>query len=203
MIREACVDSLESAVRAAGLGADRIELCSNLHLDGLTPGETLVEQVCQAVSIPVMVMIRPEVDNFRVNDASLNRMIDSIELLSPMGIHGVVFGVLDEHGWPHIHQINRLVAASADLQCTFHKAIDATPDPVRAIEMLTTTGVHRVLTSGGEDTALKGAETINMMQRTAPEIAVIAAGKITSQNLDRHRELLNVHEFHGRNIVPL
>ena len=37
MIIEVCAESYEYAEKAEKAGADRIELCKHLHLDGLTP----------------------------------------------------------------------------------------------------------------------------------------------------------------------
>ena len=37
MIIEVCAESYEYAEKAQKAGADRIELCKHLHLDGLTP----------------------------------------------------------------------------------------------------------------------------------------------------------------------
>ena len=37
MIIEVCADSYEYAEKAEKAGADRIELCKHLHIDGLTP----------------------------------------------------------------------------------------------------------------------------------------------------------------------
>ena len=37
MIVEVCANSYESAINAELGGANRIELCKDLHLDGLTP----------------------------------------------------------------------------------------------------------------------------------------------------------------------
>ena len=37
MLVEACVETLEEALQAEKNGAHRIELCSRLDLDGLTP----------------------------------------------------------------------------------------------------------------------------------------------------------------------
>ena len=37
MIIEVCAESYEYALKAEKAGADRIELCKDLHLDGITP----------------------------------------------------------------------------------------------------------------------------------------------------------------------
>ena len=42
-IKEVCVESLEDAVIAEKNGANRIELCGRLDLDGLTPSRKLIK----------------------------------------------------------------------------------------------------------------------------------------------------------------
>ena len=57
IIREACVETLDEAILAEKKGADRVELCSRLELDGLTPKRKLVKQVLSALSIPIKIMM--------------------------------------------------------------------------------------------------------------------------------------------------
>ena len=44
IIKEVCVDSLEDAIKAEKNGANRIELCGRLDLDGLTPSRDLIKK---------------------------------------------------------------------------------------------------------------------------------------------------------------
>ena len=55
---EACVENLEEAILAEKKGANRLELCSRLDLDGLTPNFNLTKKVLKKISIPIKVMIR-------------------------------------------------------------------------------------------------------------------------------------------------
>jgi copper homeostasis protein len=64
MIKEACVETFEEALLAEQRGADRIELCSDLANDGLTPSPELMQKTCASLKIQVMVMIRPRAGNF-------------------------------------------------------------------------------------------------------------------------------------------
>ena len=52
-VLEVCVDSAESAVRAAAGGATRLELCANLVIGGTSPDEDLFRMVRERVDIPV------------------------------------------------------------------------------------------------------------------------------------------------------
>ena len=53
IIKEACVETLDEAIFAQNKGADRIELCSDLALDGLTPSKKPFLKVLNHISIPI------------------------------------------------------------------------------------------------------------------------------------------------------
>ena len=116
---------------------------------------------------------------------------------------GVVFGMLDKQNNIDIAATRMLAECASPLEITFHKAIDDTPDPVRSAEMLTEIkGISRILTSGGRPTALEGAENINEMSKVASgHLKILAAGRITNENLKEISGILDVEEFHGRKIV--
>ena len=64
IIKEACVGSLQQSLNAEKNGANRLELCGDLSVGGITPDFTLIEEVMQKCSIPVKVMIRPRGGSF-------------------------------------------------------------------------------------------------------------------------------------------
>ena len=59
LIKESCVETYDEAMNAEIRGADRIELCSRLDLDGLTPSKELVKRLVSDLTIPIKVMVRP------------------------------------------------------------------------------------------------------------------------------------------------
>ena len=203
MIKEACVETLEEALKVERLGTERVELCSNLELDGLTPRPEIVRKACLALRIPVMVMIRPRPGNFAYSGKEIQEMKLAIDVARNAGAAGVVFGVLTPEN--RVDEVNTKLLAdyAAPLSVTFHKAIDEVDNLLEALKTLQRTQtVSNILTSGGKATALAGASQIRKMVEVSkgfPEI--IAAGKITSENLDEIRKLTGAKAFHGRRIL--
>ena len=203
MILEACVETREEAILAERLGASRLELCANLSEGGITPELPLLKKILQEVSIPVKVMIRPQGGDFIYSEADTRLMLNSIRRFREYPISGFVFGALTRNRELDLKLIKKLVEAAAPLDVTIHRAIDLTPDPSESAYYLSSVkGVTAILTSGGAETALEGADMIrSMIPNAGKKINVIAAGKITNSNLAAVRAATGVNEFHGRRIV--
>ena len=75
MIIEVCVESVDQAIIAEEKGAQRLELCSQLELDGLSPPLDLIESVLKYISIPVKIMVRSRPGNFIYDDEDLEEMM--------------------------------------------------------------------------------------------------------------------------------
>jgi copper homeostasis protein len=203
MLLEACVESFEQAVLAEKRGAHRIELCSDLSQGGLTPDFQLVLKTASFLSIPVMVMIRPRGGDFVYSKDEINLMVDQIGRAKKAGAAGIVFGLLTNDNQIDLHNTRLLVKAAKPLPVTFHKAIDLLDDPASGVaELKGIEGLRRILTSGGKRTATEGHEKISEMTVVAGEdLTIIVAGKVTSENIRKIKELTGGEEFHGRRIV--
>lgn len=203
LILEACVETLEDALVAEEKGANRIELCSALDQDGLTPSRELTNQCHYYLSIPVMAMVRPRAGNFTYSEAEIKQMETEIEFFKEAGVAGVVFGLLTEEGTIDIKNTLRLAQIAAPLEVTFHKAIDYTTDILKSFQELNDIdGITRVLTSGGKDTAWNGREVLKQMQKLPDrKIKIIAAGKVLPENRIQIAEFAGVNELHGKRIV--
>lgn len=202
-LKEACVESLEQALAAQAKGADRLELCAYLAFDGLTPAPDLIKKVIGQVTIPVRVIIRPRNGDFKYNEEELNHMQSGIELCKKLGVEGVVFGALNPDNTLNIEALKQLTKAAKPLKVVIHKAIDATPDPVEALQqVLELEGIDTVLTSGGKSNAFDGAETLKAMLKLAgDQIEIMPAGKITQFNLQELHASLGAQAYHGSHIV--
>ena len=203
MIKEACIQSYDEALIAQKLGAHRIELCSQISLDGITPKKELIKKIISSIDIPIRVMIRPRSGNFDYSEDEIKLMENDIAYCKRLGVDGVVFGVLNKDYSINEASTKRLVKASLPLKVTFHKAIDISNDSLAAVKkLIQITGITSILTSGRKKTAIEGAQVIKKMIAIAKnDLSIIPAGKITFKNIiDIHR-LINAHEYHGRNIV--
>ncbi len=202
-LKEACVESLKEAIRAEQLGADRLELCGRLDLDGISPSKELVEQVLGAVQIPIRVMVRPRAGGFVYTEAEKRQCFDEIRLLKKMGIEGIVIGALNHGKELDIPFLMDCFAKAKPLKMTIHKAIDVTANPVLSVQMMVDSGyTGSILTSGGAKTALEGLPVLGkMLQCAGKQIEIIPAGRITSKKLESIHKALGATIYHGRQII--
>ncbi len=186
LLLEVVIDSVESALAAQEGGARRVELCANLLAGGTTPSAGMIAAVRGAVSIGVMVMIRPRGGDFCYSAPEFAVMQYDLRVARELGADGVVFGILTPDGDVDVERMAALVALARPLQVTCHRAFDMTRDPSRALEDLIGLGVDRVLTSGGENSALEGLDLIGELARQARgRIGVMPGGGITERNIGK------------------
>lgn len=198
MVLEICVDSLDSAMVAEKGGADRLELCSDLLEGGITPSYGLIQRVRAAVSIDLFVMIRPRGGDSVYTCRELEVMEADIAEARRLGADGVVLGILNADSEVDIPRTKHLVKLAAPMQVTFHHAFDLTPDLERASEDVIATGAHRILTSGGKQTARMGAETITrIVDRAGTRIAILAGSGINAHNAAELARTTGATEMHA------
>lgn len=61
--------------------------------------------------------------------------------------------------------MKRLAELAGDMEITLHRAFDVCKDPGEALEQAVMLGIGTVLTSGQENSALKGADCLAELQR--------------------------------------
>lgn len=198
MIIEVAVSSVADAVAASDAGADRLELSTGLELGGLTPSEALVDGVLEAVDVPVIALVRPRPGGFAYDEATVKAATNEAAALVKRGVWGVAFGVLNDEGWVHHDHNARILDALDDAERVFHRAIDATGDPYRAIDELIGLGVNRVLTSGQCGSAADGAGIIRwMIEHAAGRIEVCPAAGIRPRNVVDIADRTRCDQLHG------
>jgi copper homeostasis protein len=196
---EACVDTLDGALAAARAGASRLELCAALADGGTTPSAGLIEAVCGAVGIPVMVLVRARGGDFVYSAAELDVMRRDVAHALALGAAGVVIGALSPDGAVDAATTAALVDAAGDAPVTFHRAVDFTRDPVAAVRNVAELGIGTVLTSGGARTALEGAPVIARMAAAGgTALTVMAGGGINEGNVAQVLAGTRVRAIHVR-----
>jgi copper homeostasis protein len=176
---EVAVASVEDALAAEGGGADRLELNAALSLGGLTPSLGALMEVRQATRLPIFVMLRPRPGAFCYRPAEFRVLLRDLDLLLAHGADGVVFAALRADAGVDLERCRAVVRLAGNHPVVFHRAFDLAPQPAQALEQLIDLGVRRVMTSGGQSTALAGAEQIAaLVQQAAGRIEILPAGGI-------------------------
>jgi len=182
---ELCVSSITSIDNALAGGVGRLELCRALKVDGLTPDRPLLEYAATRAHLLVHVLLRPRDGSFVYTPAEVATMVEEIDLVKSYGLQGVVIGLLDRHGHLPYKELKALCRYAEPLDLTFHRASDQLSEPEQALPMLIDLGFHRVLSSGGAETALAGLDTLTRwMDIVKGQLVIMPGGGINDQNAD-------------------
>jgi len=182
MLVEVCANSLESALNAQKAGADRIELCAELGLGGITPSFGFIKTVKEQMNIPIHVLIRPRSGDFTYDQAEFESMLHDIQVCIDLGCDGIVAGVLKQNLTLDLKRTAILKKASKHLKFTFHRAFDWITDPFEALKQLEDIGVDCILTSGQEQKAIDGFNLLWQLQQKATNCTIMAGSGINSAN---------------------
>lgn len=188
---EIAVTGVSGTRIAQQAGADRVELCSALELGGVTPSQGLVDSVLRATGglFGINVLVRPRPGNFVYDVDDLATAVAETQALARQGVHGIVLGTLDSKRGIDIAGTRKLIAAAksinAEIQITFHRAIDHVQNPLEAIELLAALDVDRVLTSGQAPVAGDGVQMLAEMVAVANgRLDIMAGGGVTVAGLN-------------------
>ena len=94
---EICCADLHSIRAAIAGGANRVELCQALDVDGLTPSAGMIGMAVNS-GIDVHVLIRPRAGDFIYTEDEVDCMIYDIQIARKLGAQGVVIGALTPEG---------------------------------------------------------------------------------------------------------
>ena len=207
---EVCCPDLASVKRAIEGRADRIELCTALELDGLTPSREEIREavaLCNANGVKVHVLVRSGEGNFVYNENEVRKMSDEIVMSLEEGADGIVIGALKEDGALDIPTCQKWIAVAkewqkeqgrAELGITFHRAFDVCSNPMQALEEIIAMGCNRLLTSGQEPSAVKGIPMLKkLVEASAGRLCILAGAGVSAENYMQIVEEAGVTEVHG------
>ncbi|KEO75540.1 copper homeostasis protein CutC [Anditalea andensis] len=194
---EAPVYSIESALKAASCGIDRLELCSNFAEGGETPSAGTLKFLKKHLNIPIYVMIRPRGGNFVHTTAEIEAMKEDISILSEMGADGFVFGILTAEGKLDVKSNSELIKTAGGKPCTLHRAFDSTRNLNEALIDAIHCGFKRILSSGGMDNVSEGLnQLLSLLAEAREDIIIMPGGGLDPSHipyLNREGLLKEVH----------
>ena len=199
-ILEVCVDSVCNALTAQSAGAHRIEFCANLPEGGTTPSPAQIEIARKRLKIKLYVIIRPRGGDFFYNETEFEIMKSDIHFCGKTGCDGVVIGMLHPDGSVDKERTAELVGIARRyvMGVTFHRAFDRCVDLFQTMETIIELGCERILTSGGYDTAVEGAEEIRrLIEKSGDRIVIMPGSGITPENITGLIQKTGAKELHG------
>ena len=197
MLEIACFE-ITSAEIALQSSADRIELCKEITLGGLTPEIEEFKYLKQKYQKPIYVMIRPKGGGFFYDSEEFATMIKSIEQFKIWGADGFVFGILDENNEVDKARNSFLIELAKPIPCTFHRAFDRTKNLDKSCETLIEIGFENILTSGAEKTAIQGKENLKkLVEKYSDKIRILIGGNVRSENIEELKEFTGNNSFHS------
>ena len=203
ILLEVCVDTPAGLAAAIAGGADRIELCAALALQGLTPAPGLMAQAADA-PIPIYPMIRPRNGDFCYDARDLDHIRRDIDAVRDFGLAGVVIGANLPDGQLDLAALELIVEHAQGLGMSLHRSFDLVPDQSVALEAAIALGFERVLTSGGALTAQAGAERIAaLVEQADGRIGILAGAGVKPQNVAELIRRTGVREVHGSFSGPI
>ena len=183
MIIEICATTINSIINANRAGANRIELCSNYSVGGLTPSIEYVKEALSISEIPINVLIRPRPGNFVYNDNEIDKMKKDIISIMDLGVNGFVVGSIKSNGEIDDEFINDVRALTNPLDLTFHRAFDYLSSQTRSIDQLIKSGFSRILCSGNENDAIEGITNLMSFKRYSNnKIVIMPGGGVNKEN---------------------
>jgi copper homeostasis protein len=194
---EICAPNIQSALNAQKAGATRIELCTAIEVGGVTPSAGLISAAVHLLDIPVNVLIRPREGNFCYSEYELMIMLDDIAFCQDNEAGGVVIGALTNDGFLDLGKMEQMILASEGMEITCHRAFDFVKDPFAALEGLIDLGVHRILTSGLQNSAYEGRFMLQkLVEKADGRITIMAGAGVNYQNIAEIASVSGVSDFH-------
>ena len=224
---EVCCGNLESVDAAVAGGARRIELCSALEVDGLTPPVEWIREVRKRYpSLIVHVLVRSRAGDFVYTPEEVETMAAQVEAALEAGADGIVIGCLTAGGDVDVPAMERLVQTvesynlaaelmrsdlchaandshffpgpSKRVSITFHRAFDVCKRPFDALEQIIALGCDRILTSGQGATVVEGSDMLReLRKRAAGRIIILPGGGVTPRNAGRILAMTGCTEIHA------
>jgi len=148
-------------------------------------------------------MIRPRAGDLVYSDEEIDVMNTDIDAAKSLGADHVVLGLLCADDTIDLRRVAMMIDIARPMRVTFHRAFDRTPDAAAALDTLLALGVDNLLSSGQENSAEIGAQTLRRLQeRAGAALVVMAGGGVRAHNVSRIVDIAGVREVHASATNP-
>ena len=196
MIIEICATSLKSIINAQNAGANRIELCQEYLIGGITPSLTFTLESIQNSRIPINILIRPRGGDFIFTDEEFDIMIKSIHNFKNYNINGFVVGFLNENNKLDPNRLAQFRDITKGYELIFHRAFDYLNNQDESLELLIENKFDRILCSGSTTDSEQGIKRlIYLKKRSNERISIMPGGGVNLRNFNLFKAS-NFNEIH-------
>ena len=193
---ECCANSLQSAINGQIAGANRIELCRNLEVGGLTPNKEEITKALKILNIPTRILIRPRSGNFVFSKQELSQMISDINFCKAIGCEGIVIGTLNKDSSINIEQTKAMVKVAKPMHITFHRAFDEANNLEKNLEDVIACGCDNLLTAGQSANVIDGISNLKKLIELANNrIQILAGSGVNYTNVEALYKI-GIRNFH-------
>ena len=193
---ECCANSIQSAMQGKLGGANRIELCTNLEVGGMTPSREDIATLMERINIPIRILIRPKDENFIYTDPELLQIISDIHFCKNIGIEGVVIGALNMNGSVNKEQTKAMVKAAKPMNVTFHRAFDDCHNLQQDLEDVIDCRCDTLLTCGQNKNVTDGMSNLEQLVKLGNKRIKILAGSGVNHTNTEALYKIGIRNFH-------
>ena len=185
MIIEICATSLKSIINAQNAGANRIELCQEYLIGGVTPSLTFTLESIQNSRIPINILIRPRGGDFIFTEEEFDIMIKSIHNFKNYNINGFVVGFLNENNKLDSNRLAQFRDITKGYELIFHRAFDYLNNQDESLELLIENKFDRILCSGSTTDSEQGLKRLIYLKKIAKnKISIMPGGGVNLRNFN-------------------
>ena len=196
MIIEICATSLKSIINAQNAGANRIELCQEYLIGGVTPSLTFTLESIQNSRIPINILIRPRGGDFIFTEEEFDIMIKSIHNFKNYNINGFVVGFLNEKNKLDSNRLAQFRDVTKGYELIFHRAFDYLNNQDESLELLIENKFDRILCAGSTTDSEQGLKRLIYLKKKSKErISIMPGGGVNLRNFNLFKAS-NFNEIH-------
>ncbi|MDB3873997.1 copper homeostasis protein CutC [Flavobacteriaceae bacterium] len=196
MIIEICATTLNSVINAQDAGADRIELCQEYLIGGITPSQTFTLDSIENSRIPINILIRPRGGDFNFTDEEFDTMIESIYNFKDYNVNGFVVGFLNDKNKLDSNRLAQFRDITKGYELIFHRAFDYLDNQDESLELLIENRFDRILCSGSTIDSEQGLKKLIYLKNIARnKISIMPGGGVNLINFNLFK-ISSFNEIH-------